>query len=168
MKQLSFAIWTVMMSIFIQPLSFAQDAILPQGDPRLQNSEENQAQRNAIRDSRVGQQGQGEHYRIEGEPHPSSAKGEQEESNGLTRQNTGIADPSVNPGQAEGMKTIHGRIIQSTDKRHVVRQPGGKETTLIVDARTTGETDLHPGDVITGTMTPQGRAVAIHKEAAPR
>ena len=41
----------------------------------------------------------------------------------------------------------------------------GKETTMTVDAGTAGDRDVRPGDIITGTITAQGRAVAIHKEA---
>ena len=43
----------------------------------------------------------------------------------------------------------------------------GKETTMSVDAATAGDRDIRPGDFITGTVTTQGRAVAIHKETAP-
>ena len=36
-----------------------------------------------------------------------------------------------------------------------------------IHAATAGDRDIRPGDFITGTVTTQGRAVAIHKESAP-
>lgn len=143
-----------------------QEPILPHGDPRLQSSEEEHKRQEEIRDQRFKQQGQGSNYRIEGEPQPSAGKGTTSagEPSRPDRQNTGISDPSVNPGQAAGMKTIHGRIVDSKPDRLVVHQPNDADTTLLIDAETKGDTDLHPGDVITGTITPQGRAVTIQKE----
>ncbi|HEY5931918.1 MAG TPA: hypothetical protein VIT63_03330 [Nitrospira sp.] len=84
---------------------------------------------------------------------------------GMGRQDTGIADPSVNPGQAAGTKNIQGRIVQSDEKTHTVRQGNGEETVLIVDDYTRGDTDLRPGDFITGKLTRQGRAVIVKKES---
>ncbi len=140
---------------------FGQDAILPHGDPRLRDDAQ---RRDEIRDNRLKQQGQGPNYRIEGEPRPSPPSGDAaSESHGLTRQDTGMEDPSVNPGQSSGMRSVRGLIIKSEADTHVVRQPTGDDTTLVVDARTAGDRDLHPGDVITGIITPQGRAVAIQK-----
>lgn len=145
---------------------FAQDAILPQGDPRLRSTEEERARQEDIRDSRLKQQGQGSNYHIEGERQPLSGQGDTAsgDPNGLARQDTGLADPTVNPGQASGMQRVQGRIVQSEAGRHVVRQLSGGDATLVVDARTAGDTDLQPGDIITGFITPQGRAVAIKKE----
>lgn len=79
-------------------------------------------------------------------------------------QETGIADPSVNPGQASGMRIVRGEVKQATLKTIVVEDSNGKEATMSVDAATAGDRDIRPGDVITGTVTAQGRAVAIHKE----
>jgi hypothetical protein len=150
--------------------ALAQEAILPKGDPRLQQSAEERAKREDIRDSRLKQQGQGPNYRVEGEPHPSPGLGgaPDQNPNGLARQDTGLADPSVNPGQAAGMQRVQGRIIQSEADTHVVRQLSGPDTKLVVDARTKGDTDLHPGDVVTGFVTAQGRAVMVHKERRPQ
>jgi hypothetical protein len=147
--------------------AFGQEPILPHGDPRLKSSEEEKARREEIRDQRLKQQGQGSHYRIEGEPQPSGGKtgSTSDEPKASGRQDTGISDPTVNPGQAAGMETIHGRVIESNKGRHVIRQRNGIETTLTVDAETRGDTDLHPGDVITGTVTSQGRAVAVQKKS---
>ncbi|HEX2055875.1 MAG TPA: hypothetical protein VHF07_05240 [Nitrospiraceae bacterium] len=149
--------------------AFGQEPILPHGDPRLQSSEEEKARREEIRDQRLKQQGQGSHYRIEGEPQPPGGKTgtSSDEPRATGRQDTGISDPTVNPGQAAGMETIQGRVIESNRDRHVIRQRNGIETTLMVDAETRGDTDLHPGDVITGTVTSQGRAVAVQKKSDP-
>ncbi len=84
--------------------------------------------------------------------------------NGAGRQETGISDPSVNPGQASGMRVIRGEVKQATLKTIVVEDAQGKELTMSIDAATAGDRDIRPGDVITGTITAQGRAVAIHKE----
>ena len=105
--------------------AFCQEAILPQGDPRLRESVEEQAE---ARDRRLKQQGQG---------------GE---------------------GQASGMRIVRGEVKQATLKTIVVEDSNGKQATMSIDAATAGDRDIRPGDVITGTVTAQGRAVAIHKE----
>jgi len=84
---------------------------------------------------------------------------------GTSRQETGIADPSVNPGQASGMRVVRGQVKQATLKTIVVEDANGKQSTMSIDAATAGDRDIRPGDVITGTVTAQGRAVAIHKES---
>ena len=144
---------------------WGQQPILPHGDPRKQSTEEEKARREDIRDQRLKQQGQGQNYRIEGEPHRGNA-GSPSEGAGSARQDTGISDPSVNPGQAAGMKTVHGRILDSKSDRLIVHQLNGAEATLLIDGETKGDTDLHLGDVVTGLVTPQGRAVTIQKEAS--
>jgi hypothetical protein len=54
--------------VFLPGPVSAGDAILPQGDPRLQESDAaEQARREEIRKSRLKRQGQGENYRVEGE-----------------------------------------------------------------------------------------------------
>jgi hypothetical protein len=86
-------------------------------------------------------------------------------ASGTSRQETGIDDPSVNPGQASGMRVVRGEVKQATLKTIVVEDANGKESTMSIDAATAGDRDIRPGDVITGTVTAQGRAVAIHKES---
>ena len=86
--------------------------------------------------------------------------------NGPSRQDTGISDPSVNPGQASGMRVVHGEVKQAGIKSIVIEERSGKQATISVDAATAGDRDIRPGDVITGTITAQGRAVAIHKDAS--
>lgn len=142
----------------------AGDAILPQGDPRLQEpGPAEQARREEIRKNRLKQQGQGENYRVEGELQGGTGGSTQNDSPGTGRQDTGIADPTVNPGQAAGTRNIQGRIIQSDERTYRVRQNSGEEVVLVVDDDSRGDTDLHPGDFITGKVTHQGRAVIVKK-----
>ena len=105
--------------------ALCQEAILPQGDPRLRDSVEERAE---ARERRLKQQGQG---------------GE---------------------GQASGMRIVRGEVKQATLKTIVVEDANGKQAAMSIDAATAGDRDIRPGDVITGTVTAQGRAVAIHKE----
>lgn len=140
--------------------AIAQDAILPKGDPRLKND----AQDEAVRDSRLKQQGQGPNYRVEGQLQGGQRQATDGDPNGLTRQDTGLSDPSVNPGQASEMEVVQGTVTQANPKIIVVENRNGNSTTLFVDATTAGDRDVRPGDVITGRMTKQGLAIAIHKE----
>ena len=143
---------------------FSQDAILPPGDPRLRDQPSEQ-QRDEIRQRRLKQHGQGTDHRVQGTRQGGTIGSTAGGSNGLRRQETGLADPSVNPGQASGMRVVRGEVKQATLKTIVVEDSNGKEVTLSIDAATAGDRDIRPGDVITGTVTPQGRAVAIHKES---
>jgi len=88
------------------------------------------------------------------------------DTKGKTRQDTGMSDPSVNPGQASGMRVVRGEVKQASPKTIVIEDSKGKETTMLVDAATAGDRDVRPGDIVTGTITGQGRAIAIHKEAS--
>jgi len=83
------------------------------------------------------------------------------ETPGKARPDTGLADPTVNPS---GMRVVRGEVKQASPKTIVIEDSKGKETTMSVDAGTAGDRDVRPGDIITGTITGQGRAVAIHKE----
>jgi hypothetical protein len=76
----------------------------------------------------------------------------------------GLADPTVNPGQASGMRVVRGEVKQANLKTIVIEDSKGKETTMSIDAATAGDRDVRPGDIITGTITGQGRAITIHKE----
>ena len=143
--------------------TLSQEAILPQGDPRLQ--EQSPEQREETRQRRLKQQGQGSDLRVQGKRQGGTSGSTAGDPPGLSRQETGIADPSVNPGQASGMRVVRGHVKQATFKTIVVEDSKGKEATISVDAATAGDRDIRQGDVITVTLTGQGRAVAIHKEA---
>jgi|GEM_PF-3257173 hypothetical protein len=147
----------------------AQEAILPQGDPRLKEPDPAvQDRQEEIRKNRLKQQGQGENYRIEGELQGGSKGPKSHPAKGHDRQATGIEDPSVNPGQASGLKTIRGRVIKSEENALTIETVKGREVTLTVDPETKRNSELHPGDRITGTVTNQGRAVSVQKESKPK
>jgi hypothetical protein len=62
------------------------------------------------------------------------------------------------------MRIVRGEVKQATLKTIVVEHSNGKEARMLIDAATAGDRDIRLADVITGTVTAQGRAVAIHKE----
>lgn len=146
---------------------FSQEAILPQGDPRLRDKPAD-AQQQGAGDSRLKQQGQGPNYRVEGKLQGGTGGATAGAPNGPSRQETGISDPSVNPGQASGMRVLRGEVKQAGLKTVVIEDRSGKQVTMSIDAATAGDRDIRPGDVITGTVTAQGRAVTIHKEAGAK
>lgn len=96
---------------------------------------------------------------------PAFAQSAGGETKSKSRQDTGMSDPSVNPGQASGMRVVRGEVKQASPKTIVIEDSKGKATTMSVDAATAGDRDVRPGDIVTGTITGQGRAIAIHKEA---
>src|SRR5262245_38568560 len=98
--------------------AFSQEAILPQGDPRLQGQSSDQERE--IHDQRLKQQGQGKDYRVEGKRQGGTGASTKGDAPGLSRQDTGIADPSVNPGQASGMRILHGEVKQAGIKTIVI------------------------------------------------
>jgi hypothetical protein len=154
-----------MLCVILQAIpALCQDAILPQGDPRLRDDAQDSQRRDAVRDRRLKQQGQGSGYRVEGTPQGGTSGSTAGDPNGRSRQHTGLSDPSVNPGQASGMRVLRGEVKQATLKTIVIEDQHGEETAMSVDAATAGDRDVRPGDLITGTVTAQGRAVAIHKE----
>ena len=146
----------------------AGDIILPQGDRSLQESDAVENDREEIRKNRLKQQGQAENYRIEGELQGGSKGPKTHPTVGHDRQDTGIEDPSVNPGQSAGLNTIRGRILKSDANSYNIEQENGKETLLTIDPQTRMNTKLHPGDRITAIVTNQGRAVMVQKEGKPK
>jgi hypothetical protein len=83
---------------------------------------------------------------------------------GLERQDTGMSDPTVNPGQAAGTRTVQGSVVRSQDGGYVIRDAKKREVKLMVDGETTGDKKLETGDYIKAKVTRQGRAIAIAKE----
>jgi|RhiMetdeSRZDD1v2_1073273.scaffolds.fasta_scaffold304142_2 hypothetical protein len=146
---------------------FSQEAILPQGDPRLRDQSRDRQQQDAA-ESRLKQQGQGPNYRVQGKPQAGTGGTTAGAPNGLSRQETGMDDPTVNPGQASGMRVLRGEVKQAGIKTIVIEDRNGKQVTMSIDPATAGDRDIRPGDVITGTVTAQGRAVTIHKEASAK
>jgi hypothetical protein len=164
-----YALCAVVGSTLVVPAVIAKDAILPQGDPRLQEPDAaEQALQEETRKSRLKQQGQGENYRVEGKPQGGTKGPKADDAKGHNRQDTGIEDPTVNPGQASGLKTVRGRVLKSEENALTIELVNDKEIVLTIDPQTELNTNLHPGDRITATVTNQGRAVVVQKEGKPK
>jgi hypothetical protein len=164
-----YTIFSVICSAIVVPSVLAKDAILPQGDPRLKEQDATeQDRREETRKNRLRQQGQAENYRVEGKLQGGSKGPKADAAKGHDRQGTGLEDPSVNPGQASGLKTLRGRVVKSEDEALTLELENGEETVLMIDPQTRLNTNLHPGDRITGTVTNQGRAVELLKEGKPK
>jgi uncharacterized protein YdeI (BOF family) len=84
---------------------------------------------------------------------------------GFERQDTGISDPTVNPGQAAGTRTIHGIVVRLQDRGYVIRDAKGHELSVLIDEETTGDREVSPGDYIETKLTRQGRAITITKQS---
>lgn len=162
-----FVAYLMMAALWQAAPVLSQEAILPQGDPRLRDQPADGQQQDGG-DSRLKQQGQGPNYRVQGKPQGGTGGATAGAPNGLSRQETGMADPTVNPGQASGMRVLRGEVKQAGIKTIVIEDRNGKELTMSIDPATAGDRDIRPGDVITGTVTAQGRAVTIHKEASAK
>ena len=78
---------------------------------------------------------------------------------------TGISDPTVNPGQAAGTRTIHGIVLRLQDRGYVIRDAKGHEVSVLIDEETTGDREVSPGDYIETTLTRQGRAITMTKQS---
>ena len=163
------AIFVFACNALVTSVALGKDAILPQGDPRIQGTDAaEQDRRDEIRKDRLKQQGQGENYRVEGKLQGGTKGPLAEDSKGHDREGTGIEDPSVNPGQASGLKTVRGRVTKSEENAITIEQANGEETVLKIDPQTRLNADIHPGDRITGTVTNQGRAVMVQEEGKPK
>ena len=56
---------------------------------------------------------------------------------GLERQDTGMSDPTVNPGQAAETRSVHGVVRRLQDRGYVIQDAKGREVNLLVDGETT-------------------------------
>ncbi|MBK9307939.1 MAG: hypothetical protein IPM58_12845 [Nitrospira sp.] len=156
-------------SVFWCSSVLAGDIILPQGNRSLHGADAaDHERREEIRKNRLKQQGQAENYRVEGEMQGGTKGPKTDPAVGHNRQDTGIEDPSVNPGQSAGLKTIRGRIAKSEANTLHIEQENGTEIVLTIDPQTRVNTELHPGDRITATVTSQGRAAVVQKEGKPK
>lgn len=84
---------------------------------------------------------------------------------GFERQDTGMSDPTVNPGQAAGTRTIHGVVLRLQDRGYVIRDAKGHELNVLIDEETAGDKELSPGDYVETKLTRQGRAITITKQS---
>jgi hypothetical protein len=85
---------------------------------------------------------------------------------GFERQDTGISDPTVNPGQAAGTRTVHGMVLRLQDGGYVIRDGRGHDITVLLDEDTAGDRDVSAGDYVETKLTRQGRAIMIRKESS--
>src|SRR4029078_10648843 len=108
--------------------AFSQEAILPQGVPGLRDRGEEKQQREDARDSRMKQQGQGPNYRVQGKSQGGAGGATEGAPQGSSRQETGLAHRSVNPGQATGMRVLRGEVKQAGIKSIVIEDRNGKQT----------------------------------------
>jgi hypothetical protein len=81
------------------------------------------------------------------------------------RQDTGMSDPTINPGQAVGNRTIHGIVLRLQDRGYVIRDAKGHEISVLIDEETTGDKEVSPGDYIETMLTRQGRAITMTKQS---
>jgi translation initiation factor IF-1 len=73
------------------------------------------------------------------------------------------------PNRPSAMKTVRGRVVKSEDSSVTVEQVNGEETVLTIDTQTKlNKKKLRPGDRITATVTPEGRAAVILKAGKPK
>ena len=52
-------------------------------------------------------------------------------------QDTGMSDPTVNPGQAAETRSVHGVVRRLQDRGYVIQDAKGREVNLLVDGETT-------------------------------
>jgi uncharacterized protein YdeI (BOF family) len=50
----------------------------------------------------------------------------------LAEDKTGISDPSVNPGQAQGFRIVQGEVLKMEGNTYLVRDETGKEIRLTI------------------------------------
>src|SRR5688572_26890262 len=71
---------------------------------------------------------------------------------GFERQDTGMSDPTVNPGQTADTRTIHGIVLRLQDRGYVIRDAKGHELSVLIDEETTGDKEVSAGDYIETTL----------------
>ena len=80
---------------------------------------------------------------------------------------TGISDPSVNPGQAQGFRIIQGEVLKMEGNTYLVRDETGKEIRLTVTKDSKIEKAFEVGDRIVAQVSDQGLVTLINKSETP-
>jgi len=80
---------------------------------------------------------------------------------------TGIADPSVNPGQAQGFRIVQGEVLKMEGNTYLVRDETGKEIRLTVTKDSKIEKAFEVGDRIVAQVSDQGLVTLINKSETP-
>ena len=80
---------------------------------------------------------------------------------------TGISDPSVNPGQAQGFRIVQGEVLKMEGNTYLVRDETGKEIRLTVTKDSKIEKAFEVGDRIVAQVSDQGLVTLINKSETP-
>jgi hypothetical protein len=76
---------------------------------------------------------------------------------------TGVADPSMNPGQAQGFKIVQGEVLKMEGNTYLIRDETGKEIRLTINKDSKVEKAFEVGDRIVAQVSDQGVATLIKK-----
>jgi len=80
---------------------------------------------------------------------------------------TGISDPSVNPGQAQGFRIVQGEVLKMEGNTYLVRDETGNEIRLTVTKDSKIEKAFEVGDRIVAQVSDQGLVTLINKSETP-
>jgi hypothetical protein len=81
----------------------------------------------------------------------------------MTKDTTGLADPSVNPGQAQGFKIVQGEVLKMEGNTYLIRDETGKEVRLTINKDSKVDKAFEVGDRIVAQVSDQGVATLIKK-----
>src|SRR5438105_3455796 len=81
----------------------------------------------------------------------------------LADDKTGISDPSVNPGQAQGFRIVQGEVLKMEGNTYLVRDETGKEIRLTITKDSKIEKAFEVGDRIVAQVSDQGLVTLINK-----
>jgi len=85
----------------------------------------------------------------------------------LAEDKTGISDPSVNPGQAQGFRIVQGEVLKMEGNTYLVRDETGKEIRLTITKDSKIEKAFEVGDRIVAQVSDQGLVTLINKSETP-
>ena len=85
----------------------------------------------------------------------------------LADDKTGISDPSVNPGQAQGFRIVQGEVLKMEGNTYLVRDETGKEIRLTITKDSKIEKAFEVGDRIVAQVSDQGLVTLINKSESP-
>ena len=80
---------------------------------------------------------------------------------------TGISDPAVNPGQAQGFRIVQGEVLKMEGNTYLVRDETGNEVRLTVTKDSKIEKAFEVGDRIVAQVSDQGLVTLINKSETP-
>ena len=80
---------------------------------------------------------------------------------------TGISDPSVNLGKAQGFRIVQGEVLKMEGNTYLVRDETGNEIRLTVTKDSKIEKAFEVGDRIVAQVSDQGLVTLINKSETP-